>query len=73
VALGLFVLATPVFCLLQRVRYLTALMTLLVAGFTAGFAYLFAASAIGSASKTGELPEAVRQRAEDVTVPLTAP
>lgn len=59
--IGLFALAVPMMCLIQRVRYLTALVTLLVTGTAAALVYLLVASA-----RPGDTLENVRRRTERI-------
>jgi len=60
-AVGLLALAVPTMCLIQRVRYLTALVTLLVSGAAAALVYLLVASA-----RPGDTLENVRRRTERI-------
>ena len=64
--LGLVLLAAPVFCLLQRVRYLTGFMTLLVAGFSAGMVYLLAASALRATREGQAVGRKVQERNQNL-------
>jgi len=59
--IGLLVLATPMMCLVQRVRYLTALVSLIVAGAAAALVFLLTVSA-----RPGDTIEKVRERAERI-------
>ena len=63
---GLVFLAVPLFCLLQRVRYLTGFMTLLVAGFSAGMIYVLAASALRTTREGKAIGKKVQERNESL-------
>ncbi len=73
VAFGGLVLATPLFCLLQRVRYMTALMTLLVAGVTAGLVYLWAVSTVMGGRGARKVIDAIYEKREQMETPAVSP